>query len=170
MSWYTIGKIKDAHGLKGEVYLLVFSGEISWASEVNQLNLLTEDQPDQAKTFKIKKSKPHKKGLILTLEGVNDRNQSEAIKGMLVQIPEELLKSNSGEAIYLKEVLNFKVMNHKACIGVVKEFSSNGAQDLLVVEGDDRESLVPFIEEFIESIDFEACVVYMKLPEGLLEL
>jgi 16S rRNA processing protein RimM len=34
-----VGKIKSAHGLKGEVYILVFSGDSSWSKNLKTLKL-----------------------------------------------------------------------------------------------------------------------------------
>ncbi|WP_374073319.1 hypothetical protein [Bdellovibrio bacteriovorus] len=28
-----VGKIREAHGLKGDLYVLIFSGDISWAKK-----------------------------------------------------------------------------------------------------------------------------------------
>ena len=39
-----VGKIKDAHGLKGELYFLSFSGEISWLENLSKVYLEKENQ------------------------------------------------------------------------------------------------------------------------------
>ena len=55
-------------------------------------------------------------------------------------------------------------------IGEIVDFSSNGAQDLLVVKTTaGHEALVPFVDDFIFNIDFDARQVRMDLPPGLIE-
>ncbi len=164
-----VGKIKDAHGLKGEVYILVFSKDTSWQE---QLSVIRLESPDGQKIeeLKVERSKPHKDGLIIKLESINDRNQSEAIKGWTFAIPEENLVSAEGETIYLKEVLNFQVLLNDRPVGTVKGFSSNGMQDLLVIESDTHDYEVPFVTDFILKIDFEAQKLFMAFPEGLMNL
>ena len=56
------------------------------------------------------------------------------------------------------------------------DFSSNGVQDLLVIEKrEEKEKAykryeVPFVEDFIEKIDFKEKKIFMNLPEGLIPL
>lgn len=161
-----VGKVKDAHALKGELYILIFSGETSWFKKLKKFSLKTATGQ---RIYEVERVKPHKEGLILKPKGVEDRNQSEALKGLMFSIPEELLVSKKGETIFLNEILNFAVHDKEQKIGVIKGFSTNTAQDLLLVEGSSQYE-IPFVEAFIEEIDFEMQIVYMDLPEGLLTL
>ena len=84
---------------------------------------------------------------------------------------EDLLISKPGETIYLSEIKNFKLKDpDQKVLGEIVGFSSNGAQDLLVVESGGRKAEVPFVDAFIKKIDFKQQVVVMDLPEGLLDL
>jgi ribosomal 30S subunit maturation factor RimM len=49
-------------------------------------------------------------------------------------------------------------------------FSSNGPQDLLVVDYKGNKVDIPFVEAFISKIDFELQIVSMNLPPGLIEV
>lgn len=155
------------------MYVFVFSKDTSWQ---DQLSVIKLESPDAQKNLelKVERSKPHKDGLIVKLESINDRNQSEAIKGWTFAIPEENLVSAVGETIYLKEVLNFQVFLNDKAVGTVKGFSSNGMQDLLVIQSgsnsDSHDYEVPFVTDFILEIDFEAQKLFMAFPEGLMNL
>lgn len=165
-----VGKIKDAHGLKGDLYVLIFSKDTSWLKQLTTFAL----GPDESnlKTYTVEKAKVFKDGLMLKPKDVTDRNQSEALKGQMFYIPEELLVSDEGETIFLDEILNFDFYSGDENIGVITGFSSNGFQDLLIVKKtkDQKDAEVPFVEDFIENIDFENRRVIMNLPEGLLDL
>ncbi len=163
-----VGKIKDAHGLKGEVYVLVFSQDTSWSEKLSVVYL--ESPENEIIPYQVAHCKPHKDGLILKFESVNDRNQSEALKGWSFLIPDEILVSSEGETIYLKEVLNFQVLLKDQFVGYVKAFSSNGMQDLLIIQHDDHNFEVPFVSDFILKIDFKAQKLFMNFPEGLMSL
>jgi 16S rRNA processing protein RimM len=167
-----VGKIKEAHGLKGEVYVLIFSKDTSWWQELElaQLSSPSEDSLKPPQVFKIERLKPHKDGLIVKLEGINDRNQSEALKSWIFSIPEGSLVAKVGETIYLKEILDFEVYLKDQFVGFVREFSSNGEQDLLVIQNDDQSFEVPFVSDFILNIDFNLKKLFMDFPEGLMNL
>jgi 16S rRNA processing protein RimM len=163
-----VGKIKEAHGLKGEVFVFVFSGEIAWSSKISQAQIQAPD--GTLSLFHIESSRPHKGGLILKFKEVSDRNQSEALKGALFLIPSEALVSDQGETIYLGEVLGFEVCLKGNPVGFVEDFSTNGFQDLLVVRTDNHSFEVPFVAEFIIQIDFSNKKLFMDFPEDLMTL
>jgi 16S rRNA processing protein RimM len=165
-----IGKVKDAHGLAGEIFILVFSKEVSWAKKIKTIALCRQQNLTSARFYQVKRAKPHKEGLIVALENVSDRNQSESLRGELFFIPEDLLISKKGERIFLSEILGYQVFDGDEAIGEVKDFSSNGPQDLLIVAGGKDSYEIPFVESFIVKIDFDKNSVHMKLPEGLLSL
>lgn len=162
-SWQLIGKIKEAHGLKGELYVLVFAKDTSWAKQLKVMQI-------SGKTYNVIRAKAHRDGLIVACEGVTDRNASEALRSLEVSIPSDLLVSRKGETIYLKEILGFMVINNDVEIAAIESFSSNGPQDLLVVSYQKMRVEIPFVEAFIQRIDFEKKEVHMDFPEGLLEL
>ncbi len=166
-----IGKIKQAHGLRGEVYVLVFSKDISWQKKLKNIYL---KQNDQIKNLNVTKSKPFKDGLILSLESITDRNQSEAIEGSEVWIDQNLFKSQPNETPYLVEIENFEVHDKTlGVLGIITKFSFNGSQDLLVVTATNNSEVkyeIPFVDQFVLKIDSENKILLMDLPEGLVEI
>jgi 16S rRNA processing protein RimM len=161
--WRLVGKVKDAHALKGEISVLIFSGDTSWFKKLKQV-LIGE------KNFVVERAKPNNVGLILALTGITDRNQAEELKGKTFSIPAELLISAKGEVIYLSEILHFLLIANGVEIAPIHGFSSNGAQDLLLVSHHGFEVAIPFVADFIESIDHQKRCIFMNLPEGLLEV
>lgn len=176
-----VGKVKDAHGIRGDLYVLVFSGEVSWAKKMRKFELHWKKQVPQRdgsnlselvqETFQVKKFRPFKQGLILTAEEIKDRNQAELLKGAEFYIDDELLVSQPGETIFLSEIMNYKVKTADAKeIGTIVGISSNGAQDLLEVKKqDDKIVLIPFVDAFIKKMDFKNQSIMMDLPPGLVD-
>jgi ribosomal 30S subunit maturation factor RimM len=99
---------------------------------------------------------------------IKDRNQAETLKGLIVEIPEEFLISEPGEAIYLREILNFILKNDGVEVGRIVRFASNTVQDLLVVSTPKGEFEIPFVEAFVNKVNFKTQTIDMKLPYGLL--
>ena len=54
-------------------------------------------------------------------------------------------------------------------VGLVKELMRTGGTELLVVEGEGKEFLVPFAEAICVEVDLENKVVTIDPPEGLLD-
>lgn len=167
-----VGKIKDAHGLKGELYFLSFSGEISWLENLAEVFL--ENKADTVPAFiryNLLKFKEFKDGAIIQLAGIDDRTMAEKLKGCSLYIPNEQLISDKGETIYLTEIINFTVYDStKKQLGVIEGFSSNGAQDILVIKKDDFTYEVPFVDDFIVEIKYQEKIIIMNFPESLMDI
>jgi 16S rRNA processing protein RimM len=169
--WKTVGKVKDAHGLKGELYILIFSGETSWLKKLKIFRL-------ESTVFEVESVKAFKQGLILKPSKINDRNQSEELKGHSFSIPEELLISQKGETIFLSEIMGFDVFDGNRKIGRVAGTYMNGGHDLLTVElsGGAPDIVkavtvdIPYVASYIEKIHWDEKKISMILPEGLIEL
>jgi len=164
-----VGKVMDAHGIRGDIYCLIFSGDVSWCDQLQELQLQNKGKTE---SFEILKLKPFKKGFIASLKGFTDRNRAEEYKGAELWVDEDIFTSEDGEAIYLNEILNFELSDKTlGVVGKIDEFSSNGIQDLLVVKSASGEVFdIPFVKDYVLDIDFHAKKMKMDLPEGLLEI
>lgn len=164
-----VGKITSVHGLKGELYVFVFSGEAFWSDEIEEFSL--SDGQGRFRSFTVRSVREHKKGLLIQTEEIRDRTAAEAVLGHEFWIDSELFVSEPGETIFLGEVEGFEVHDEThGAIGPVVGFVELPGQDLLVVQRQNHKVEIPFVDAFIDRIEFEEKRIYMKLPEGLLEL
>lgn len=163
-----IGKVAGIHGLKGELYVYVFSKDVSWIDGLSELIL--ENPKGEQSILKIESLRPFKDGFLVFIAGVTDRNEAENHRGKLVYVDAELfVTDDEDDSFYLAEIEGFKVFDKDKLLGTITGFSSNTAQDLLIVEGDGLKVEIPLVEEFLSAIDFDKQEVRMNLPEGLVE-
>jgi 16S rRNA processing protein RimM len=199
---FHVGKVRDAHGLKGELFVIFFSKEAPWLSELKTCSLVTEvihpegEKERKVQIFNVKRAKPHKIGAIIKLEGIEDRNQAEDFRGALFSIPIQHVTSREGDHLFLREVMDFSIYHAEepnVCLGQVVAFSSNGAQDLLVVENtnslkenvsaeskdgvlkptapkENKRFEIPFVPEFVEKTLLKDKRLVMSFPKDLLSL
>ncbi len=165
-----IGKVKDAFGLQGELYVLIFSKDVSWAKSLTTFVLEHPATRERLVISGTVKTAPHKNGLRVKTAVFVDRTAAEKVRGHFFLIPEELLISRPGESIYLNEIEGFRVLTETETVGVVTGFSSNGAQDLLLVTSGEKRCEIPLVEQFIVEIDFQEKFIMMNLPPGLTDL
>ncbi len=169
----TVGKVRDAHGLKGELFIVVFAKTADWVDKLENFVLIRKETVDKKlvevrHTFTVKRAKPHKKGLIIDSKEMADRTAAEGFRGAIFEIPKELLISNEGETIFLKEIEGFTVFDGESEVGPITGFASNGAQDILEVASANGEALIPLIPEFLTKLDFKNKRLMMNIPTGLL--
>ncbi|HAG91758.1 MAG TPA: 16S rRNA processing protein RimM [Bdellovibrionales bacterium] len=170
--WLMVGYIKQAHGIRGEVFAPIPSGEWDWAQKGQLLHLISRTEGIPSLDLSIRSFRPHKNGLLIHFEESIDRNFAETLKGYGIYLPRENFVSEKGESPYLIELLGFEVFDKESLVGVVASFSTNGAQELLCVKKDSKgkkENLIPFVDAFVKDVNYDEKKIFMDLPEGLLE-
>jgi 16S rRNA processing protein RimM len=154
-----IGRVGRAHGVRGEVRVAADGGSLA---RLGRVSIGGAER-------KIESARPMNDAWLVKLEGVDDRDAAEALRGLPVLARrEELPEAGEGE-VYVADLVGCLVLDGDEPVGTVREVVSNGAQDLLVVERAGGEALVPFVEPIVVSVDLEARRIVCALPEGLVE-
>jgi 16S rRNA processing protein RimM len=176
LKFVSVGRVKDAHGLKGEIFIVLYSGEAAWLKQLKTLRLRPPRDAAMADAAGaspieavVKAARLHKNGLIVLSPDIIGRTAAERLRGFELEIPETFLVSKPGESIYLREILGFGVATPQAgSVGRIVAFSSNGAQDLLIVRTARGDFPIPFVAPLVLGIDYEAKQIEMEIPQGLL--
>jgi 16S rRNA processing protein RimM len=124
--------------------------------------------PDSVQRYRVERLRQVRRGVLLKLEGCEDRNMAEELRGMFVQIPrEDAVPLEAGE-YYLYQLIGIDVETDRAeKLGRIVEVIDTGANDVYVVQGPSGELLLPAIEEVVQDIDLEAGRLVVRLPPGL---
>ena len=162
MNRIQVAKVRDAHGLKGELFVVSFSRDCLWIEKCESFWL-------KEREFRILSFRRHKNGVIAVLEGIGDRTEAEKWIGFPVEIETESLISKKGENLFLREIEGFEVVQSEQSLGPIVGFSSNGVQDLLQVETLNGVQEIPLIPEFLVEIQWSQKKLFMNLPEGLIQ-
>ena len=102
----------------------------------------------------------HGKGVIAQLTGCTDRDAAHALIGYEIAVQrEQLPKAEAGE-YYWNDLIGLQVINTQdEQLGTVDHFLETGANDVLVLKGD-QERLVPFVmEQVVLKVDLESGVI-----------
>jgi 16S rRNA processing protein RimM len=105
----------------------------------------------------------------LKLKGVDDRTAAERVSGRWIRIPRSECGSLPAGSFYFFELVGLRVVTPDGeAIGTVREVLRAPAQDLLVIDRNGGEVLVPMVREWVRSVDPEAGVVTVESIEGLI--
>ncbi len=114
----------------------------------------------------------HSGTLLLRLEGVDSREDAEALRNteLLVDVA-DLPALDDPDSFYDHELVGLTArLADGSELGAVVEVRHE-AQDLLVVRGPDgAEHLIPFVAAIVPTVDVAGGFVVVDPPEGLLEL
>lgn len=113
----------------------------------------------------------HKDHALLTIKGYNNRDEVDKLRKMTVMVDiEHAIALEDGE-YYLFQLIGLTVVSDEQTIGIIKEVIETGANDVYVLASDlYGEVLIPAHKETIIKIDFDAGIITMSLPEGLLPI
>ena len=138
-----IGKIVNTHGIKGEVKI---KSNIKHKDLVFKKNNIVRIDNDN---LTINTYRVHKDFGMLTFKEIENINDVLKYKGKELYIE----KNQIDESILFDEdYIGLEVYSDRY-IGVVENIISNNKQDILVVKNEDKEYLIPLIDEFIKSVD-----------------
>ncbi|MCF6245974.1 MAG: ribosome maturation factor RimM [Desulfobacula sp.] len=162
---FTIGKVTGVHGLNGNLKVWSYAESVETFSPGRTV-LLKYDK-DAGKIYTINKVWPHKKGILLNLTGVDNRNLAEDLMGCDIIIDREQLPEPDEDSWYWEDLIGLAVHDEKkGFIGNITQIFPTGANDILVVTQDDQETLVPMHKQFVESVDLQEKMVKVRLPKG----
>lgn len=161
-----VGRIGRAHGIRGDVSVEVRTDEPDVRFAVGN-ELIT----DSGKHLRIREAKWHSGRLLLAFDGVDDRTEVEKLRGLLLQVDrDESETPEDPDEFYDSALIDCDVVDEQGTsLGKVREVLHLPAHDVLAIDRDGEEILIPFIEEFVPQIDTAARRILVTPPEGLLE-
>lgn len=186
-NWLEIGTIVAPQGLEGELRVLSVSDfperfqkrgirgiQGAQGGEIQEITLLRGRQL------------PGKNVYVIKLEGVENREQAEALRGYKLWANKLEKPRLKADEYHVSELVNLEVYHHLTGekIGVVVDIFWAG-NDILAVQleanlaplkkkssSSDSEArvLVPFVKEIVPLVDLKAARIEITPPPGLLEI
>jgi len=118
---------------------------------------------------------PGKETFIVTLQGINTRNNAEQLKKFKILVKAETLPKLKKVVFHLLELVNLEVKTFEddefKNIGKVINLE-NEKNNLLVIElfKNQKKVLIPFVKEIVPLVDIKNNFLIINPPNGLLEL
>ena len=129
-----------------------------------------QTDPSSKGPLTIRDARFHSGTLLLSFDGVDDRNAVEALRNVLLMADVNPEEANiSDDDFHISQIIGCKVLDVSAKDwGVVTDVLHLPAQDTLVINHDGKEILVPFVKAFVPTIDVKNKVIIVNEIEGLL--
>ncbi len=161
MDYIYIGEIVNTHGLKGEVRLLSDFEYKKEAFIIGKKIYVGKNKEELViKTYRV-----HKEYDMFTFEGFEDINDIIIFKGEKAYMDRADI---SIDGYFREDVIGLIAYDKETPIGEVTYIMKSKAHDILVITDRDKKHLVPYIPEFIASIDLAHERININVVEGLL--
>ncbi|MBN1254891.1 MAG: 16S rRNA processing protein RimM [Deltaproteobacteria bacterium] len=164
-----IGRISRPHGLKGEIRIEYFNTEDPQLCSRYQ-NIFIQGDEGPPQPYHPIKIRPHKQGILATLEGIHTKEEAERLRGNVVLVDPAELPCLEEDEYYWHEILGMRVVTEQGeDVGTVVDIFPTGSNDVYVVREGTKEFLIPAIKDVIITVNKETRTMVIRPLQGLLE-
>lgn len=154
-----LGKIVTVHGIRGAVKIYSFTDPID--NILNYPQWILRKGNEQL-TVKLKAGRMQGKALVAELDNLTDREEAKKLADFEILVCRDELPVLNNDEYYWYQLQGLMVINQQnQLLGKVDHLLETGANDVLVVKPcvdsiDDRERLLPYIEQCVLNVDLAA--------------
>ena len=163
-----IAKIVRTRGLKGEVVAEILTDFPERFEGLDDVTAVRES--GERFELKIEKFWFQNGRVILKFTGFDLIESSETLRNVEICVPESEAVELEADEYFDWELAGCKVETISGeHVGKVRELLRTGGTELLVVEGEAKEFLIPFANAICFEVDIENKLIRVDPPEGLLD-
>ena len=161
-----VGYIAGAHGVRGDVRIASYTDD---PMDIGAYGPVDDEAGERR--FVVKAKRMAKGQVIAALEGVNDRNAAEALRGARLYVPREALPPAGDDEFYFEDLVGLDAVTVDGePLGAVLAVQDFGAGPILEVGPPrGRSVLIPFTHEIVPLVDLKAGRIEIDPPAGLLD-
>ena len=172
-NYLRIGKIISLHGIKGEIKIFPTTDDVRRFDSLDKFYIIDADDAKDEEfvntSVYVKEGvKYFKNTCILKIKGFEKIEDVTKFIGKNIYIKrEDAIKLNDNE-FFVVDLIDMKAnIDNLGNFNVVDVLKTK-ASSILVIDYNGKEVLIPFVDEFIESIDTVNSLIKIKTIEGLI--
>jgi 16S rRNA processing protein RimM len=144
-----MGRVAGSYGVRGWIKVVPGGGVLDALPQLAEWWLGGE-------AYRVSEARVHSSTVVAKLDGIETREQALALKGLAVSVEREALPEAEDGHYYLADLVGLEVVNEQGeQLGTVKQWISNGAQDVMEVAGE-RTRLIPWVPAIVKVVDLAA--------------
>jgi 16S rRNA processing protein RimM len=156
-----VGRIVRAHGTHGELVVAPLA-PLESLSVGKRVAISDVD-------YEITGALSHGRALRMKLNGVDTREQAEALRGAYLEVPEGDLAALPEGQYYRFQLIGLAVYSLDGReLGCVMDVLSAPENDIYVVSGPSGEVLIPAVDDVVQAVDLTAGRITIEIIPGLL--
>ncbi len=165
-SYLTVGKIVGTHGVKGMLRIQPWCDTPEFLCQFKYLYL----DENGSKKINLISPKPHGNIVISGVKDINSIDDAETLRNKILFIKREDANLEEGQ-YFIDELIGSDVfdVDSNANLGKISDVSQTGANDVWHIIKDDKEYLIPCIDEVVISVDIDKGRVVIRQMKGLFD-
>ena len=163
-----IGTVVSKHGYKGDIKISVSSNNLDTFPDLKYLFI---DLYGCFIPFKIDNVRSFSKNvLIVKLKEIRSEDEVNEVIHKNIYVDSAEMESNIDSGFFYNDLINFEVITDSKKIGRIENINSKLPQPVFEIIYDSRKVLIPIHEDLIKKIDKKNRIIYLDIPNGLLEI
>jgi 16S rRNA processing protein RimM len=144
-----LGRIAGSYGVRGWVKVAPQKGVAEALVAAKEWWLGEE-------LHRVDEAKVHSATVVAKLAGIETREQALGLKGRKIEVARAALPDADDGRYYLADLVGLEVVNRQGeKLGVVRQWLTNGPQDVMELAGD-RVRLIPWVPTVVQQVDLAA--------------
>lgn len=169
MDYVEIGKIINTHGVRGHVKVMPFTDYPERFRKMKSVFL--QKRNGNVTEYAIEEVKYVKNTVLLKLKGIEDMDAAQLLKDSLLVVERKDAVKLPKDTYYIFDLIDCKVYEQEAYLGVVTDVLETGSNDVYVVKDENgKELLIPALGWVVLSVDIANKKIQVQLPKGLRDL
>ncbi|MEQ9439713.1 MAG: ribosome maturation factor RimM [Cyclobacteriaceae bacterium] len=167
---YQLGYVSKTHGLQGEISVML---DVDVPEAYQELESVFLELPNSGTLipFFIDTIDIQAKRALVKFEDIDSIEQAQELIKANLYLPLDTLPELEEDQYYFHEIIGFQVVDKQlGALGTVKDVYAGSGQDLLAMEYQGQEVLIPINDEIVPRVDKPEQTVHVNLPDGLLDL
>ena len=160
------GKITGTHGIRGFVRVQPWcdSGEFLKKFKVLYLDKNGNNE------LSVEKIQPNGNVMIIKFKGIDSIERAETLRNNILYINRDDAHLPEG-SYFVQDLIGCAVydFNSNEVLGVVSDVTQTGANDVWHVKNEDKEYLIPVIDEVVQKVDVDASEVFITPLKGIFD-
>jgi len=163
-----IAKVARPRGLRGELLSDVLTDFPERFDRLKDVTVVLAS--GERRELKIERFFFQKDRIVLKFEGIDSIELGDELRNAEVCIDEADAVELGEDEFFDWELAGCKVVTADGVeIGTVREVLRTGGTEVLLIDGDEKELMVPFAESICVEVDVTAKRIVVDPPDGLLE-
>lgn len=163
-----IARIVKERGIKGEVKAFPLSDAARSLPPLTEAYIVTPTGTVQNKI--IESIRCDKEFLLVLFHGISGREEASSLRNAMIEVERSKLPQLGKDHYYYHQIIGLSVVTDRGeTVGSITEIMETPGSEIYVVQGQDKEYLVPAVKSIIADINLTSGVMTITPIDGLLD-
>ncbi|MEE9562910.1 MAG: ribosome maturation factor RimM [Thermoanaerobaculia bacterium] len=163
-----VATVRRPHGLRGEILVDLQSDVPGRLAPGDRIEVVSKN--GERSVAQVSERRQHPRGTLIRLEGVDDRSQADLLRGALFEVQRHQTPPAPDGSYYYFELVGCQcVDSRQGELGQVTGVVEDGGGLILEISDGRQRILIPFVRDYVRTLDVVDGRIELELPEGLVE-